>query len=151
MSIETTLVKRRALYPGEVGLFPSCEMESEDLAIIAMTSSVMVTINSERRIEGLRRLWGLVWKAQQNTDYWIDKWKAMEWFKVKAGYVKPGRDPDTGEWNPLRPKSLKRISDMELRLLTERVMDLICTEVLPGMEPNELRREIEEMLRERAA
>lgn len=151
MTINTTLVKRRALYPGEIGLFPTCEMEAEDLALVGNMTQVLVTMRSERKIEALRYLWGLVWKAQQNTDYWIDKEKAMDWFKINAGYVKPGRDPDTREWNPLRPRSLTRISDEELRLLTERVKDLICSEVLPGMEPNELRREIEEMVHERAA
>lgn len=151
MTINTTMVKRRALYPGEIGLFPTNEMESEDLALVAMMAKVMVTMRTERNIEALRYLWGLVWKAQQNTDYWIDKDKAMEWFKVRAGFVKPGRDPDTKEWNPLRPKSLTRIGDEELRLLIERVKDLICSEVLPGMEDDTLRQEIEEMLHERAA
>lgn len=151
MTTNTTLMKRRALYHGEVGLFPTSEMASEDLALFAMNTEIMAALSAERRIEALRRLWLFVWKAQQNSDFWIDKDKAMDWFKVQAGYVKPGRDPDTKEWNPRRPKSLKRISDEELRLLTSRVEDLIVSEVLPGIERNDLRREIEEMLNQRAA
>lgn len=147
MTIETTLMKRRALYHGELGLFPTSEMASEDLALFNMNTEVMATLRSERRIEALRKLWLFVWKAQQNSDFWIDKDTAMEWFKVQAGYVKPGRDPDTKEWNPRRPKSLKRIGDEELALLTSRVEDLIVNEVLPGIDRGDLRREIEEMLR----
>lgn len=147
MTINTTLMKRRALFHGEVGLFPTSEMASEDLALFGMNTEVMAVLSQERRIEALRKLWLFVWKAQQNTDFWIDKDHAMEWFKVQAGYVKPGRDPDTKEWNPRRPKSLKRINDEELALLTSRVEDLIVNEVLPGVDRADLRREIEEMLR----
>ena len=46
----------------------------------------------------------------------------------------------------LRPKSLKQISDEALRLLTDKIMDIICQEILPGMRKNDLRKEIELML-----
>ena len=47
----------------------------------------------------------------------------------------------------LRAKSLKRINEEQLRLLTEKIMDIIVQEILPGMKKNDLRKEIEEMLK----
>jgi hypothetical protein len=46
----------------------------------------------------------------------------------------------------LRPKSLTRINDEELRILTAKMTDLICREILPGMDRDRLRREIEKMI-----
>ena len=149
MTIETILTKRKALYKGEVGLFATSEMAEEDLAPFSMNDDVMAKISSERQMKALRKLWGFVYKGYQNTDYWLNKDKAMNYFKVKAGHVKPGRDPETGEWDMLLPKSLTRISDNELRLLTDRVVDIICIEVLPGVKQVDLRREIEEMIKPR--
>lgn len=151
MTTETTLRKRRALYRGEIGLFPTHEMATEDIALFTMDNEIMATLRSERQLKALNYLWGLVHKAQQNTDYWIDRYKAMDWFKVRVGFTKPGRDPDTREWDMHRPKSLKRINDNELRLLTERIIDVICQEILPGIKREDLRREVEEMFKERAA
>ena len=146
MTIESTLVKRRARYVGETGLFPTNPMASEDLALTGDGTEVMCSWYSPRNLKALNFLWGLVHKAQENTDYWSDRYKAMDWLKDRVGYVKPGRDPETREWVPRRPKSLKRISDQELRFLTDRIIDVICAEVMPGMKANDLKKEIEEML-----
>jgi hypothetical protein len=45
----------------------------------------------------------------------------------------------------LKPKSLTRIDNEKLRLLTDKIIDIVCSEILPGMKENDLRREIEEM------
>ena len=148
MTIETVLTKRRALYKGEIGLFATSEMAYEDLAPISMNDEVTAELRSERKIQALRFLWGLVYKAYQNTNYWIDKETAMDWFKTRARYTKMVVDPATKELMP-RPKSLKRINDTQLRLLTDRTADIMCTEIMPGMAKNDLYREIEEMMKPR--
>jgi len=144
MTINTTLTKRPALHKGEVGFFPDNPMSQDDIAVFAMYAETMHAIRTERNLQALKFLWGLVHKTADNTDYFLDKDDAMDSLKIKVGYSKSVYDPHTREME-VRPKSLKHISDEQLRLLTERMMDVICAEIIPGMEKNTLRKEIEEM------
>lgn len=145
MTINTTLVKRPALHKGEVGLFPNNPMAEEDLGLVAMFTEMMVSMSSERRLEALKFLWALVHKTAENSDYYLDKDEAMKDLKLRVGYTREVRNTFTGEME-VRPKSLTRISDERLRFLTNRMMDVICRDILPGMKPNDMRKEIEEML-----
>jgi hypothetical protein len=143
--ITVPLVKRRALHRGEIGFFPNDPMAEEDTALISLNSETMHTIKSEPRLEALRYLWGLVHKAQENSDFFLDRYKAMHWLKLKVGYSKAVWDPDE-EKMIVKPKSLTRINDEQLRLLTDRIADAICEHILPGIKQEDLRREVEEML-----
>ena len=145
MSIETTLVKRPALYQGEVGFFPTNPMAWDDIAPVKMGSEVVCSFYTPRNLESLKFLWALVHKTADNSDRWLDKDEAMEDLKMRARFAKFVRDRDGNM--TLRPKSLKRINEEQLRLLTEKIMDIIVQEILPGMKRNDLRREIEEMLK----
>jgi hypothetical protein len=144
VTIETTLVKRPALHKGEVGFFPNNPMAEEDVARVAMHSETMHRITSEKNLEALRFLWGLVHKTADNCDLFLDKDDAMEKLKLRVGFSRPIYDPKTRQMVN-QPKSLKRITDEQLHLLTERMLDVICTEIIPGMKQNDLRREVEEM------
>lgn len=148
--IETFLRKRRAHYRGEVGLFPSSEMAEEDLHIISMDSDVTATIRREKNIQLLRYLWALVHLVANNSDEFLDKDHAMEAFKVRVGYSKAIYDPHTRKIEA-KGKSLTRISDEQLRLLTEKITNVIIEEIMPGITRKQLRDEIEAMLRERTA
>lgn len=150
MPVETFLTKRRARYQGEIGLFPDCQMAEEDIAIFALNSEMMAKLWSEKRIEKLRYLWGLVHKTADNTDRFVDKDDAMESLKIRVGYSKAVYDPLTRKIEP-KAKSLTRISDEQLRLLTAKIQEVISTELLPGVKNETLRREIEELIGDRAA
>ena len=145
MSIDVILTKRRAKYFGEIGFFPEDQVAHDDIAPIAWGKECMVSISNEKNLDALRFLWGLVHKVADNTDMFLDKDEAMDKLKIAAGYSRAVYDPHTRKVE-VRPKSLKRISDERLRLLTDRIMDIVCAEILPGMKKNDLRREIEEML-----
>lgn len=150
MTIHTTLVKRRAFYAGEIGFFPNNEMAQQDIAIATMDEEVVCSFTRPRNLERLKYLWALVHKVSDNSDRWRDKDEAMVELKLLAGYAKLVFDSKTRELE-LKPKSLTRISDEELRSLTDKITAIILEEILPGMKANDLRREIEDMLRDRAA
>ena len=80
---------------------------------------------------GLKFLWALVHKTADNSPRWLDKDEAMEDLKMRARFARFVVEDD-GKVE-LRPKSLKRINDEALRLLTDKIMDIICQEILPGM------------------
>ena len=69
----------------------------------------------------------------------------MEELKKKVGYSRVVYDPVLRE-SVTRGKSLTRITDEALRILTDRIMDYICAEILPGIKKAELRREVEDWL-----
>jgi hypothetical protein len=144
MTIDTTLVKRRALYQGEIGFFPSTPMAEEDVAIAKMDSEVVCSFYSPRNLEALKFLWALVHKVAENTDRYLDKDEAMRDLKLRAGYTRVMYDNKTKELE-LRPKSLTRINNEQLRLLTEKIIDIVCDKLIPGMKRNELRKEVEKM------
>ncbi len=146
--IETFLTKRRARYRGEVGLFADSEMAEEDLRIITMDSEVTASLKREKNIQALRYLWGLVHLVANNSDMFLDKSDAMDSLKKRVGFSKAVYDPHTRKIES-RAKSLTRISDEQLRLLTDKITTVICEEILPGIKRQHLRDEIEEMLRER--
>jgi len=145
MTINTTLTKRPALHKGEVGFFPDNQMSADDIVPVAMYSETMHRITSERHLQALKFLWALVHKVADNTDYFLDKDDAMEKLKVKVGYSKSVYDPYTRE-TVVRGRSLKKISAEALHTLTDRIADVVCMDLMPGMKRNELYREIEEMV-----
>jgi hypothetical protein len=149
VTIDTFLTKRRARYRGEVGLFPDSEMAENDIAPIASNTEVQGTLRIEKNIKALRFLWGLVHKVADNTDYFLDKDDAMASLKLRVGFSKAVYNPFTRRVES-KPKSLTRIDDVQLRLLTEKMKQVILTELLPGVPYNNLRKEIEEMMQERS-
>jgi hypothetical protein len=145
MTVDTFLTKRRARYFGEIGFFPDSEMAQEDAAIFALNAELMAKLWTEKHIEKLRYLWGLVHKTADNTDLFVDKDDAMEALMIRVGYSKAVYDPRTRKIEPRR-KSLTRISDEQLGLLTLKIQNVICAEILPGMTQHTLRQEIEDMI-----
>lgn len=145
--IETIMIKRRAYYKGEIGMFPAGEIFEQDLVPIKMGDEVINRFYSERNIKALRYLWGLVHLVADNTDRYLDKDEAMEDLKLRAAFTRVLTDKD-GKLE-LRPRSLTRVSDEELRVLTAKIIDIICRELLPGMKHDHLRREVEEMVGDR--
>lgn len=143
MSIETTLVKRAALYVGEIGFFPTNEMSAEDIMPAKMGGEVVCSFYSPRNLESLKFLWTLVHKVADNSEWWLDKDEAMEDLKMRARFAHFVHR--NGEVH-LRPRSLKRINDEQLRQLTDKFIDIICRDIIPGMKKNDLRKEIETML-----
>lgn len=145
MTVDTFLTKRRARYSGEIGLFTESQMAEEDLAIFALNKEIVAKLWTDRRIEQLRYLWGLVHLTSNNSTLFLDKDDAMEGLKVAAGYYKMVWDSRLEKLVP-RGLSLTRISDEKLRLLTAKIQDVIREQVFPGIKNDTLRREIEEMI-----
>jgi hypothetical protein len=145
LTVETFLTKRRARYVGEIGLFAESQMAEDDLVLFGLNKELMAKLWTEKRIEQLRYLWGLVHKVADNTDLFLDKEEAMEGLKIAAGYYRMVWDTRLQKLVP-RGRSLTRISDERLRLLTAKIQEVIREQIFPGMKNNELRREIEEMI-----
>ena len=147
--INSILTKRRARYVGEMGFFADNSMAGDDLALATEDEEVLCIWYSPKTLKALKRLWGIVDKTAQNTDRWLHKREAMDELLVRVGFSKLVWDSRERKL-VLRPKSLAGASNEELKLITGNVTNVICTEVIPGMAHNALRREVEEMLKPRS-
>jgi hypothetical protein len=145
MTIETTLTKRRALYKGEIGFFPSSPLAEQDVALAKMDEELLCAFSSPRSLQQLKFLWALTQKVAENSDRFVDKDHAMEQLKIAAGHSRILFNEQTGELE-VKPKSLRRLSFEQLRHLTDKIIDIVCSEIIPGMEENALRAEIETMI-----
>jgi hypothetical protein len=145
VTTETTLTYRPARWKGEMGCFPDTEMASQDMQVFRAYEELLATLSSPRTLQALKFLWALVHKAADNSDIWLDKDTAMEDLKLRAGFARPVYDPKTREMK-IKPKSLKKVSEQTLRTLTDKIADIICVEVMPGMDRNRLYKEIAEMV-----
>jgi len=146
MTVNTFLTKRRARYAGEIGLFPESQMAQDDIAIFGWEAELTARLWTEKNIRQLRYLWGLVHTVADNTNLFTDKDDAMEGLKVAVGYYKMCWDTRLQKLAP-RGNSLTRISDEKLKILTGKIQDVIQQQIFPGMKDDELRREIEQMIR----
>lgn len=145
MKIETTLIKRKALYKGEIGFFPGSTFAQEDVALAPMNEEVLCSFSSPRTLDQLKYLWALMTKVADNSDAFTDKNDAMNKLKIAAGHSRMIYDELTGEIEA-KPKSLKRLSFEQLRDLTDKIIEIVCRQIIPGMEANALRAEIEQMI-----
>src|SRR5262249_382682 len=109
VTIDTTLIKRRAVYKGEVGFFPSSSMAEADIALAKMNEEVMCTFSSPRTLQQLKYLWALCTKVADNSDQFIDKDHAMHDLKIAVGHSRVLYDRKSGKLG-VRPRSLKRLS-----------------------------------------
>ena len=142
--IETTLVKRQAMHKGEIGFFPSSPMAEEDIALAPMNGEVLCNFTSPRTLQQLKFLWALVSKVAENSDAFIDKDDAMRQLKLDVGFSRLVQNKALEL--EMKPKSLKRLDSEGLKKLTNKIIDFVCREVLPGMDENTLRDEIESMI-----
>lgn len=145
MSFETILRKRPALFPAEVGLFPTSEMASDDLAIISNGSDVYARLSTPKNLQTLKFLWALATKVAECRDDLFDKDDAMSVLKREAKFVKFVTNPITGEIT-LREKSLARLRNEDMQRLANRMVYVTCAKIVPGIEEAKLRDELLRMV-----
>jgi hypothetical protein len=140
--IEIACQKRPALYKGEVGIFPLSQDGDEDLSRIAAGTDAWAKITTPRNIKLLRYVWAIATKLAKGGIY-LDKNEAMadlclrckhvDYYTVKDGVVVATRRSIGG-------------GGEELSQLADRMIYLICTEILPGMNESKFRAELEDLL-----
>lgn len=139
--IESFLTKRKAKFPGEVGLFPDNEMAAEDMQPIADGTEVTASYGSPKNLQLNKYMWALAAKVAQNVDGLQDREDAMEFMCVKARFMKTVLDPRTGKLE-IRRKSTKRMSNEQLQRLVNRLVFVVCNEIIPSLDETALQAEL---------
>lgn len=128
-------------------LAPVDPMSEEDLQKVPCKKDVLVTVRSPRNIRQFRMAWALASKIAASCDYLHDSEDGMDWLKLKARHVKYIQDPVTHQM-AIIPKSIAfaSLKQDDFKRVFDRMIWVVCSEILPGMDEGTLRAEISAMI-----
>jgi hypothetical protein len=122
-------------------LVPVDEISADDLVRVPANRDVLVKITSHRNMKLFRLLWVLASKVAEACDHLHDREDAMDELKIRVRYVKYITNPITGEVR-IVPKSLSKLDGPGLSRLADRMVYVICRDIVPGLSESTLRAEI---------
>lgn len=127
-------------------LVPVDPVSAEDLALLQSDRELLVTARSPRNIRQHRLAWALAQKLSDATDFLPDRETAMDYLKLKARHAK--LIVDGSGVVTLVPKSISfaSLDQQGFARLLNRMIYVICSEIVPGLEESKLRAEIESMV-----
>ena len=139
--IEIAAVKRKARYAGEIGIFGTDQMADDEIKALG-DDMVWLEITVPRNLRQIRYLWALAQKLTDGGCY-ESKEDAMDDLKIRARFarwaVEDGR-------TVIVPRSLSRQRGDVLHRLINRIIFVVCRDLLPHIKEADLRAEIEEMV-----
>lgn len=122
------------------------QMSAEDLATLPRDKDLLVTVRAPRNPRQHRLAWALANKLSQCCEFLPDAETAMDFLKIKARHVKIVHNPGTGHVF-LVPKSISfaSVDQSAFNRLFNRMVWVVCNEIVPGLDEGQLRDEIEAM------
>ena len=139
--IEVAVSKRKAKYAGEVGLFGADQVADEEIKRLS-DDMVWAEITVPRNLKQMRYLWAIAQKLSDGGLY-ESKEDAMDDLRIRARFARWGVEDGR---TIVVPRSLSRQRSDVLSRLISRVIWIVCSDLLPHIKENELRKEIEEMI-----
>lgn len=139
--IEIAAVKRKAKYAGEIGLFGADEQSDDEVKKLG-DEMVWAEITVPRNLKQIRFLWALATKLTDGGLY-EDKDECMDDLKIRARFARFGVEDGR---TIIVPRSLSRQRSDVLSRLINRIVYIVCSDLLPHIKEQDLRREIEEMV-----
>lgn len=143
MTVELSLHKRPAKRVGEVGLFSDQEVFADDFGLLPTDQEIWAELRTTKNLKLLRFLWALATKLAKGGLF-EDKDVAMDQLRIAAKFARFSKD-DRGRI-VIVPRSLARASGTTLSRLADRMIYIVCEELLPDMTESKLRDEIERMI-----
>jgi hypothetical protein len=122
-------------------LIPVDDLAADDLVRVPADRDVMVKIVSHKNMKLWRMLWALASKVSDACDHLHDREDAMDELKIRTRYVKYITNPVTGEVR-IVPKSLTKLDGAGLNRLADRMIYVICRDIVPGMDEGALKSEV---------
>lgn len=127
-------------------LTPVDDLAAEGFANIPASRDVLITVRAPRNPRHHRLAWALAQKVADACDWLHDRDDAMDFLKLKARHYKAIVDPRTGQ-TAMVPKSIAfgSLDQVAFNRLFNRMVWVICNDILPGLDEAALRAEIEAM------
>jgi hypothetical protein len=148
MKTEWVGVLRPARFAGERGLFPVDAHAIAGMQAIGKTGShVLVSTRTARNLRQFRLYWALCSKIAESFEPQRDKYDVDHLLKIKGRHFRWVTDPVTGELTP-RTESIavESMTQEAFALFFQRCVEIICAEIVPGMDAELLKAEVLEMI-----
>jgi hypothetical protein len=139
--IEAAVVKRKAKYAGEIGIFGADQIADEEIKKLG-DDMVWVEITVPRNLRQIRYLWAIASKLADGGLY-DSKEDCMDDLKIRARFARFGVEDGR---TVVVPRSLSRQRGDVLSRLINRIIYVVCSDILPHVKEADLRAEIEELV-----
>lgn len=125
------------------GLVAADEAASEALRSLKAGEEIDCEIKKQRIHKNLRRWWGLCNLVYENSEQFGSPDAVHQFLKIKAGYADQIVCKSTGEvYFIARSIAFGRMDEVKFQGLWKRAVKVVCEEIIPGVESNEVELEI---------
>lgn len=147
MPTEIVLRKRASTRVGEMGLFCDHEVWSDDFSAIKNDTDVKCTVAQARSLKQHKFAWALATKVAEACDFLDTKDDAMNYMLIEARHARFIHDPIRQiNYAIPKPTNWSAMDGVAYTKLLRRMTHVVATHIVPGIDKDELRREIEKML-----
>lgn len=145
--VKLVMRKRAAQHAGELGLFVDFEPFEEDFAAIKMDAEVEVDAKTKRSLKQHKFIWALATKVAEACDFLDTKDDAYTYMLIEAKHARYIYDhrrdisyavPKATNWGAMDGTAFTK--------LAKRITHIVGTHIVPGIDNELLRAEIEAML-----
>jgi hypothetical protein len=128
-------------------LVPVDEVSADQICQIPTTKSLLVEVKTPRNVRQFRLAWALAQVVGEAVDFLHDREDSMSWLKIKARHVTMLQNPRTKQV-AIIPKSIAfaSLSQDAFNRIFNRMVWVVCNEIIPGLQEGALRAELEAMV-----
>jgi len=126
-------------------LVPCAQVDEEVLMSLPEGKDISASLTRPRSSKQHRLFWALLLQVCNNSDDYSKPEQLLLWIKIRLGYVEAVRFHGDQTWWVAKSISFNSMGQDEFGKFFNDSVDLICTEVIPGMDPNALINEAEQV------
>lgn len=143
----------RALFVRRIGnaLEPADPAALDLIQSVKPGGSLWLRGNRARNPRRHRLFWALVQIIKENTDARQSPDAIADYLKIRGGHVEVFKRPNGEVVEVPKSISFSKCSEGEFKAFIDRLMDVIRTEIIPGLDEGDLRRELETIAGEKEA
>jgi hypothetical protein len=137
----------RAMFIKQPGrLIPADADAEEMMSGIKNGVGVFVSVKEPRNYKHHQLMFVMLNKICENCLEWKDAHSLLDALKIEVGYVDRVKDLHGKIY--LKPKSIsfEKMDQTAFRRFYNRLVHVVCTQVIPGLDKEDLEREVNEML-----
>ena len=138
---ETIYVRRKGN-----SLHPCSQADEDALKEFAEGKDLSCTLTRPRSSRQHRFFWALLQKICHNHEVYQRPEQLLLWLKIRLGYVEEVRFHGDQTWWVAKSISFNSMGQDEFRKFFDAAIDCIVAEIIPGMDRDDLIREVEVML-----
>jgi hypothetical protein len=123
------------------GMRPRDRVDGDALSDYPIGSQVEVTLYAEKSAAQLRLFWAILRHVLPNTDF-VATDALKDRLMVRAGFVKSFTTLGGGQTVEPHPGSVREMDAPTFQAFFERSMEILATEIVPGLEIERVKREL---------